>query len=250
MNKTPIEWTEWTWNPLTGCKNECSYCYARKIATRFAGLKAFPLGFEPTFHPERLSKPSKLKKPSKIFCSSMGELFGPWVSPIIVDRIMAVISSNPQHIFQLLTKFPENVTCQRFHKYRIMPDNVWFGITITGEDYIEDQRLIMELRYVEAKVKFISFEPLLDSIADDVADAIYMNEVNWIIIGSQTQPLKLPEREWVDDIIWHADHPIETKIPLFIKNNLKPLLGEKLRQEFPLNSSENLTLLSRKGETN
>ena len=102
---------------------------------------------------------------------------------------------------------------------------------------------IEQLSAIASIVRFVSFEPLLE----DIGQYIDFNSIDWIIIGSQTQPLKLPNKEWVYRIIDKAD---EQNIPVFLKNNLKPLLGEKLRQEFPLNSSEDLTLLSKKGEKN
>ena len=235
MNKTPIEWVKnpdgsqgHTSNPIKGiCKGGCSYCYSRKFYKRFKWNPEIRLD------KKELIAPLFETKPFGIFLGSMHDIFGPWIQNNWVDSIFRIISICPQHRFYLLTKFPENVTCQRFHKHRIMPENVWFGITITGEDYIEDQRLIMELKHVEAKIKFISFEPLLGPLADDVANAISTHEIDWIIIGARTQPLKLPEREWVDDIQWFANHSVGNKIPLFIKNNLKPLLGKNLKQEFP-----------------
>ena len=95
----PIKWCDFTWNPFTGCKNNCSYCYARKVANRFKGTKAFPHGFEPTFHPERLAELGHVRKPSRIFVCSMGELFGPWVPDYQIEWIINMTKEFPEHTF-------------------------------------------------------------------------------------------------------------------------------------------------------
>ena len=237
MNKTKIEWVRnpdgtqgYTSNPIKGiCKGGCSYCYSRRLYKRF---KWNPIiGFDDN----ELWTPLRRKEPSGIFLGSMHDIFGFWIQEDWIDSIFTMIEACPQHRFYLLTKFPENVTCQRFHKHRIMPDNVWFGITITGEDYIEDQRLILELKHVEAKIKFISFEPLLGPIADDVADAIYMNEVDWIIIGGKSGNKKFyPPTEWVKQIEDISNgNENGTNIPIFEKDNLCKTWNKQMRQEFP-----------------
>ena len=119
MNRTKIEWTDFTWNPITGCLNSCPYCYARKIAKRFPNI--FPNGFKPTFHEDRLAEPYeevpetfRSKNPNlslghaMIFTVSMGEMFGSWVPDTWISKILEVIRDNPWHVFQILTKCPEN----------------------------------------------------------------------------------------------------------------------------------------------
>lgn len=215
--KHTIGWCDWTWNPITGCKNNCSYCYARKIATRFKGTKAFPKGFEPTFHPERLEEPAKLKKPSKIFVCSMGEMFSNWIPDEWIGRILTTISENPKHIFQILTKFPRRA------KVWVLPRNVWLGLTVDTADQIEELNDLLE---ANATVKFISFEPLLEEIDID------LKGIDWIIIGAQTNPIKLPKKEWVYKIIAEAKGQ---NIPVFIKDNLNWAI--KI-QEFPKRVNE------------
>ena len=233
MNKTKIEWCDYTWNPVTGCLNNCSYCYARKIAERFRGSKAFPNGFEPTFYPKRLREPYALQKPSKIFVCSMGELFGEWIvdrkgatplpehfaPQLILEQVLGVAQSNPQHTFIFLTKCPQNLS-----RWNPWPDNAWVGVSATNADQFLEA--ICGLVMVKAKVRFISFEPLLEFIP--VIGVV--NFLDWLIIGAQTQPYRPPRLEWVLEIVEAADR---AGIPVFLKDNIKPLMGDNLRQEFP-----------------
>jgi protein gp37 len=107
MNRTKIEWTDYTWNPITGCLHGCEYCYARKIAARFK--KVFPNGFEPTFHQERLRDPFDVKKPSKIFTVSMGDMFGEWVHGKWITQVFDVMGACNWHTFLVLTKNPKGI---------------------------------------------------------------------------------------------------------------------------------------------
>lgn len=218
VSKT-IGWADKSWNPLTGCRRNCFYCYARKIATRFKGTKAFPNGFEPTFHYERLGEPLHLNKPNRIFICSAGEMFGDWIPPIWVEEILNVITAYPEHTFQILTKFPENARNYEF------PSNVWFGVTITWGER-GDIVLRRRLPNLRNNIKFISFEPLLG----DAGHCVNLEGINWIIIGSQTQPFRPPKREWVEKIIEQAR---ELEIPIFLKSSLKSIMGNNLIQEFP-----------------
>ena len=241
MNKSKIEWTDYTWNPLTGCLRRCEYCYAWKLAR--GRLKSAYLNnknimefsdindsFSPRFWPERLKEPVKVKKSARIFVCSMGEIFSSsnykWI-----QQILSIISDCPQHTFQILTQ--ESWHYKDFN----WPSNCWLGVTMThpiGRFHIK------QLSAIQAIIHFVSFEPLLENIGQ----YIDFNGIDWIIIGSQTQPLKLPDKEWVEYIIDKAD---EQNIPIFLKNNLKPLLGENLRQEFP---SIDLTKLADNGDKN
>ncbi len=226
MNRTHIEWVRnpdgsrgYTWNPITGCRRGCPYCYARKMARRFS--KAFPRGFEPTFHPERLGEPLKLKKPSTIFVCSMGEMFGHWVDDRWVERICAVMERTPQHTYQVLTKYPE--TGWLF----AMPDNVWFGATVTGFDDLDRAEF---MRIEKNKLKFISFEPLLERVKPagvSMTDMLGSMDLGWVIVGAQTNPKRFPKKEWVEEIIGACD---DLGIPVFLKDNLG---WPKPRQNLP-----------------
>ena len=217
-----IGWCDYTWNPVTGCKLGCKFgasgarCYAEGIARRFAGGKAFPNGFEPTFHPHRLDEPLKVKTPSRIFVCSMGELFGPWVPEEQIQAVLEVTRRAPHHQFLLLTKVP------RIARRYAMPDNVCLGTTITGDLPHEDRRLAY-VREFQAPVRFLSIEPLVAPV--DVSAA----NPDWIIIAAATGPGGFqPEESWVQALEDYAD---ERGIPVYEKDNLK--VRPVKRQEWP-----------------
>lgn len=206
MNRTKIEWTDYTLNPIKGiCKMSCDYCYAKKI------YKRFKLSPRVSLRIKEFNKLKSLRVSSKIFLCSTHELFGNWIPDAWREMIFKEIAKYPQHTFQILTKCPNKAT------EWFLPDNVWLGVTI---DNWVGTRLIA-LRNSHAKLKFVSFEPLLDEIDTD------LEGINWVIIGAQTAPYNPPEREWVEKIIKEARRH---KIPVFLKNNLK---WKKKIQEFP-----------------
>lgn len=218
MNKTKIEWCDYSWNPITGCLHGCWYCYAKKMAQRFK--KIFPQGFKPTFHQERLKEPWEHKKPSKIFVCSISDLFGSWMPQAWRDQVLDSIFQCPiPHTFQLLTKNPIAIPS------RAWPLNVWVGATVTQQS---EYKLVEDLLLSDAKTVFISFEPLLGQIQckPNIAD------INWAIIGKLTgsQKVKL-DPQWV----WKLVYQLKAyDIPIFMKNNLAPTIPkEKLIQEWP-----------------
>jgi len=204
QGKGKIGWTEFSWNPIVGCDHGCWYCYARRLTKRFP--KNFPNGFKPTFYPERLGEPAKRKKPAKIFVCSIADLFAPWTKDEWREAVLRDIEECPvKHTFQLLTKNPE-----RIDKNYQFPDNVWVGTTVTGEG---DLKNIEEIKKVKAKVKFVSFEPLLGEVK-----ALFAG-IDWIIIGKLTGSKKVKLNPlWVEKIIRSAKFWL---IPLFLKDNLK-----------------------------
>lgn len=223
MTKTKIEWTDYTANPIKGkCKTGCGYCYARKMYDRF---KWDP---EVRFAPEELVKIPKLRKPSKIFICSTHEMFGDWIPDLWIKDILYACRESPRHTFQILTKSPDRA------KEFAFPDNVWLGVTVTSP--LDWPRVPLLLRS-DAKLKFISFEPLLDDVFDslDLATFSGFPYMDWVIIGAQTQPYLKPHHDWVYNIIDRAKHE---GIPVFLKNNLHwqeeiqefPTLGAKICQ--------------------
>ena len=222
MNNTKhtIGWCDKTWNPITGCKHGCWYCYARKLTQRFK--KVFPNGFEPTFHPERLHEPYYVKNPSKIFVCSIADLFAPWTPKEWRDAILTSIEHCPiPHTFQLLTKNPELIPSNY-----AFPKNVWVGTTVTNE--FGDFRNIKLIKRIHAKVKFVSFEPLLDALPPWIG----IEGLDWIIVGKLTGSRKVElKKAWVEDIVAEAK---DLGIPVFTKNNLcPPFEKDELIQQFP-----------------
>lgn len=225
MNRSKIEWTDYTWNPITGCSHGCHYCYARRMAQRHKGRHGYDAlhPFKPTFHEDRLNEPYLRNKPSKIFTVSMGEMFGSDVPCGWVHKVMTVIRRNPRHTFQLLTKQPQNL-----HLGEPFPDNVWMGLTVDGTDEAcETDRKLNELRECSAKVKFISFEPLLGPVNPS------LREIDWIIIGQMTgaNRFKTPS-SWV---LYLEDRASLDHIPVFMKDNLGHVIP---KQEWPRPKAE------------
>ena len=239
MQKTKIEWCDYSWNPIKGiCPMDCktphgkSYCYARKIYKRFdimgvntlknqgdkiilddKELQIFEHGFR--------RSDTGPRKPSKIFVCSTMEIFHSSIPPAWRNQIFKIIEREKRHIFIILTKLPENID-------RPMPESVWLGISTENmENY--GQR-IGHLYAAQARVKFVSFEPLFGEITS-------LPAVDWIIFGRLTGHGKKydPKPEWVKSVIdWTKGKP--RKCAVFLKDNLIPILGEdyvKAHQEWP-----------------
>jgi protein gp37 len=170
--------------------------------------------FEPHLHPERLADPYRRKKPAKIFAVDMGDLFGKWVPAEWIEQVIKVIRDNPRHTFQLLTKNPKGAMGWDF------PDNVWLGTSIDTQSRVKAIEPLLE---TTTRVKFISFEPLLEPID------IRLNDIDWIIIGGQTRPAFHPPREWVDALMGQAR---SLGVPVFLKDNIG-WAEEELVRELP-----------------
>ncbi len=210
MRATKIEWTERTWNPVTGCTKQsdgCKHCYAEVMARRlFAmGNSKYMNGFILTIHPEDLEKPLKWEKASIIFVCSMSDLFHKDVSYEFIDKVFDVIRHTPQHTYQILTKRAERMA--EYFTTRDIPQNAWLGVTV------EDKSTKVRMDYIRdlnASVRFISCEPLLEDLG--VMD---LTCINWIIVGGesgvQARPMK---EEWILNIKKQAD---SNRIPFFFK---------------------------------
>jgi protein gp37 len=220
MAKTKIEWCDFTVNPVKGlCPMACSYCYARRMYKRFHWPEEISYDRIP------LLDIDGIKKPSKIFVGSTMELFGPWVKEERLKEIFDFVKTYSQHTFIFLTKQPQNLARWTF------PENCWVGVSATNDAMMVNA--VKSLKRIKATVKFISFEPLLERIeaawmSTFMADA----SVSWIILGQQTppSPKTSPRIEWIQEIVQAAD---KAGIPVFLKDNLKPIMGDNLRQEFP-----------------
>ena len=196
LNKSSIEWTHSTWNPVTGCSKVsagCEHCYAERMARRLKamGVSKYRNGFEVTLHPDVLEEPLRRKKPQIIFVNSMSDLFHEKIPLGYVTEIFEVMRQCPQHIFQVLTKRSKRLA--RLQSKLDWPDNVWMGVTVENEHY---RYRIDDLRKTPAGVKFISLEPLLGPVPD-----MDLNGIDWAIVGGESGSGARPMLErWVIDI--------------------------------------------------
>ena len=216
MNKTKIEWCDFTWNPIKGlCPVGCWYCYARKMYKRFKWDEKIDFLIS-----EKDVIQMMIIEPARIFVCSTMEMFHPNIPSHLRDSIFYIIEKNPRHTFIILTKMPENID-------RPMPDNTWLGVSVSRRD---DLRRIDKLHEAKSRVRFVSYEPLLDD--DGAAPNGLLSGLDWVIVGRLTgYGHKMnPSRLAVDNIIKTARH---WNIPIFLKNNLRENWGEPLIQEFP-----------------
>ena len=196
-NKTSIEWTEETWNPTTGCSKisaGCENCYAEKMAKRLQAMRCpgYENGFEFSFMPERLEQPLKKKKPTKFFVNSMSDLFHEKMTDNYLNKILEIIKVTPQHIYQILTK-RENKMFDTFKSTKI-PENIWLGVTV--ENKKSGLSRIDKLRKLNASVKFLSIEPLLENLGE-----INLKGIDWVIVGGESgQKARPMEPDWVLNI--------------------------------------------------
>ncbi len=196
MRTTKIEWTDKTWNPITGCTKKsagCAHCYAEVMARRLQAMRQekYRNGFELTLHEDKLEEPLQWKKPHNIFVCSMSDIFHESVPFEFVDRIVNTIILTPQHRYQILTKRSERMA--KYFKTRNIPQNVWLGVTV--ECTISKKR-IDDLRGLGASVKFLSCEPLIEDLGE-----LNLSGIDWIIVGGESGPLARPMRpEWVLNI--------------------------------------------------
>lgn len=198
MARTKIEWTESTWNPITGCtkiSSGCKFCYAEVMARRLKamGQEKYLNGFELTLHPEVLNEPYAWKKGKMIFVNSMSDLFHKDVPVEYIQRIFKVIKENPQHIFQVLTKRSDILKDYDSNGWLEWPHNLWLGVTVESEEVISR---IEDLRNTGARIKFLSCEPLLTALP-----ALNLQGIDWVIVGGESGRTPRPiKEEWVIDI--------------------------------------------------
>lgn len=195
--QSQIEWTEMTWNPVTGCTKVspgCKNCYAEKLAKRLRamGASGYEDGFNLRLHPERLLQPTKRKKPTVWFVNSMSDLFHEGIPDQYIEQVLSVMESTPQHTYQVLTKRAERLP--EFFSDRSCPPNLWLGVSVEDRRYGVPR--IDLLRQVEAPVRFLSAEPLIEDIG-----WLDLSGIHWVIVGGESGPKARPMKpEWVDVI--------------------------------------------------
>lgn len=196
MKTTKIEWTDRTWNPITGCTKKsagCAHCYAETMANRLKNMRLskYSNGFKLTLHEEDLDAPLHWRDGHNIFVCSMSDIFHEEVPFDFVDKIMDTIIRTPQHRFQILTKRAERMS--EYFSMRKIPGNVWLGVTVECKD---TKYRIDILRNLNARVKFLSCEPLLEDLG-----ALNLSRIDWVIVGGESGPKARPmKEEWVMNI--------------------------------------------------
>lgn len=270
VNRSKIEWCDYTWNPITGCQHNCPYCYARKMTARFAGnirlnkmakkdyflvpaangsedlyvLDApmlnetghplvYPFGFAPTLHRYRMNTLNKLKMGNNIFVGAMADMFGAWVPQQWIEEIFIECLKWSQHNYIFLTKNP-----QRYYELEqagILPHsaNMWYGASVTTVQKMEEAASVFAKLPLEAST-FFSIEPILEDIASAGSWQDAILETEWVIIGAQTGRDKgkvIPEWEWISKVVLAS---ADKGIPVFMKDSLLEIAGkENMRQDFP-----------------
>jgi protein gp37 len=191
-----IEWTEMTWNPVTGCRKVsqgCKHCYAERMAKRLhaMGVERYSDGFAPTMHDDLIDLPRAWKKPRTIFVNSMSDLFQVEVSDDFIRRVFDTMRACPQHTFQILTK--RGARLREFGPSLHWPDNVWMGVSVENNDVMDRVR---DLASVPAKVRFLSCEPLVGPLTH-----LPLRNIHWVIVGGESGPgARYMNPEWVDSI--------------------------------------------------
>jgi protein gp37 len=197
-----IEWTEQTWNPTTGCTKVsagCKHCYAEVMARRLKAMGApgYEKGFKLALHPERLLQPVKRRKPTTYFVNSMSDLFHGSVGDAFLDAVFDVIERTPQHTYQILTKRAERLP--RYFAKRSCPRNVWLGVSVENKRHGVPR--IDELRKVDAHIRFLSVEPLLEDVGE-----LELRGIHWLIVGGESGPKARPMREdWAINVQRQAE---------------------------------------------
>ncbi len=205
-----IEWTDTTWNPVTGCTKispGCLNCYAERMARRLQsmGQPNYSEGFKVTLHENALRAPFGWRRPSMVFVNSMSDLFHKDVPASFIQKAFEVMRSLPQHHFQILTKRAERLA----ELSRSLPwaRNIWMGVSVENKDYI--QRIGI-LRQTDACVKFLSIEPLLGPIS-----GLDLTGIDWVIVGGESGPKARPmKEEWATSI---RDQCLDAGVAFFFK---------------------------------
>lgn len=205
-----IEWTERTWNPVTGCtkiSEGCKHCYAERMSLRLRsmGLGKYERGFELTVHPANLTDPFKWKNPSLVFVNSMSDLFHKDVSDRFILSAFDTMNRTKRHTYQILTKRPERAVS--LNRTLDWTSNIWLGTSVESERWLQRVDLLRESR---AKIKFLSLEPLLGPLS-----SLSLDGMAWVIVGGESGPGARPlNPDWVREI---RSNCIENSVPFFFK---------------------------------
>jgi len=209
-SNSAIEWTQATWNPVTGCTKisaGCLNCYAERMTKRLRamGQNNYRNGFKVTCHKDTLNLPLEWKKPQMIFVNSMSDLFHKDVPDSFIKQVFGVIEKTPHHIYQILTKRADRLAklAPELH----WPDNLWMGVTVENAYCVSR---IDNLRKVPARVRFLSMEPLIGPV-----DTLDLTGIHWVIVGGESGPGARPmQPEWARSI---RDECVSARVPFFFK---------------------------------
>lgn len=223
-DKTAIEWTESTWNPVTGCtqiSRGCDRCYALRFSERFRGVKGHPFeqGFDLRLWPDRISQPVSWHRPRRIFVNSMSDLFHKDISSAFISQVFDTMERADWHTYQVLTKrssLMRNFVNQRYRN-SVCPPQIWLGVSV--EDRAALSR-VEHLRQARASVRFLSVEPLIGPIGK-----LNLEGIHWVIVGGESGPGFRPMKpEWAHEV---RDQCVEAGVPFFFKQwgGIRPKSG-------------------------
>jgi len=224
---TQIEWTDSTWNPVTGCTKitaGCDNCYAERFSERFRGTPGHPFenGFDLTLRPDRVKQPLSWKKPRRIFVNSMSDLFHKEVPKPFIDSVFDTMEQADWHSYQVLTKRSSLMARYLRNRYggELAPPHIWLGVSV------EDAKNAVRIKHLQAApaaVKFVSFEPLLASVG-----AVDLTGIHWAIVGGESGPrCRQMEEQWAIEI---RDLCRKSKTAFFFKQwgGVRPKSGGRL----------------------
>jgi protein gp37 len=215
MAESTIEWTELTWNPVTGCKKispGCKFCYAEVMSRRLKamGVQKYKDGFKIRVHPESLNIPFTWKKPKVVFVNSMSDLFHDEIPLDFIKAVFSVMNASPQHTYQVLTKRSDRLL--EIAEQLNWTANIWMGVSVENEKYVQR---VTELSQTPAKTKFLSVEPLLGPVK-----SLPLEKIDWVIVGGESghgaRPVKY---EWIESVRLQCE---KFNVPFFFKQWGKP----------------------------